>query len=1061
VNERQLVVSNGIVFGRRSEKGDVKYKTIQMDAGGDDFSAFTTLSADGRFAIFRSRATNLTVPAPSPGVTGAFLYDSCLSANGPVPSCTPALELASITQVPTAGDAGDGFTTPTAVTPNGRYVVFESNASNINTPLTPASSQQLYVRDRVDHMTETISVGDGGVASNGFFNSGGSISDDGRYVVFQSTSTNIVSPSTTPGIQHVYLRDRCIANGAQVCMNPHTELVDVSSSEVAADDDSFVNDLAGGENAISADGRFVAFASNASNLVPNDTNGLTTPQDMFVRDRLLGTTVRVSVNSAGEETTDNCGMNTPSISADGKVVVFTTCASNLAPGSDNSRFDTFAHDLATGRTELVTLGNGDYLSNGDNFNGGISGDGRFVSIDMGNFGSGTIAPDGGHGAMIRDRLTGIIERIDLDSSGMQLPNQVWPTVSRDGRVFAMTSPSSFPPHVVLRTPDPTDTAADLTGDADQGDVILEAINTAGVPPGMATATLLCPADEVAVASGRAAFLRPNAAGPTPSLPNCPAMSGNPGEKIVHYWPGSGAAQNLAFPATAVAIATPPGDTYIAAISSTVAGEVSVYKTSNPGWVDTGLKADTIGFCGSILAVITPESLQGNLNGDSDPDDRVLRLYDPSTGEVIETGQAAEEFVCDDQIVAFRTSEAAQGNQNLQGSASPTPPAFVLQTYDLQRPACLLAAHPADCVTNSADAVQTCQLDACDPRFPYRLTGRSVRFLTVECTQRGANTGGCATGGSDLNGNGSAGDLVIRSFTDGFTTTIGAVDDTTGDPLQGGGTTGGGGTVSVSTGLCVEMLAGTSCMTDDDCVAAAGFCSAGVCARGQGTCSTTADCPAGTTCDLSAPIVPASADVDADGVPDQLDDCPTVADPDQTDTDQDGVGDACDAATCGNGVVEGYEVCDGAANAQCAGPCLASCKCDVCGVPSSGIKDTVRVSAHNGAGLLVAKLTVGLPGGYVNEPLTVDLADGSGLLASQSVTLLPPKGHSGTKWQMKTKRDGLQKVQLRAIPSAPGQFQLKVKAKHFFATANDTPANTRLTVTVGGRCFTHAAKKVTP
>src|SRR5262249_34999358 len=171
---------------------------------------------------------------------------------------------------------------------------------------------------------------------------------------------------------------------------------------------------------------------------------------------------------------------TPSISADGKVVVFTTCASNLAPGSDNSRFDTFAHDLATGRTDLVTLGNGDYLSNGDNFNGGISGDGRFVSVDMGNFGSGTIAPDGGHGAMIRDRLTGIIERIDLDTSGTQFTNQVWPTLSRDGRVFAMTSPSSGTLHVQLRTPDPTDIAADLTGDGDQSDVILQAVDTAGV-----------------------------------------------------------------------------------------------------------------------------------------------------------------------------------------------------------------------------------------------------------------------------------------------------------------------------------------------------------------------------------------------------------------------------------------------------------------------------------------------------------------------------------------------------------------------------------------------------
>src|SRR6185436_10940040 len=105
------------------EKGDAKYQTIQMDAGGDDDSNFTTLSADGRFAVFRSRATNLTVPAPSGGAFAAFLYDSCLSANGLVPSCTPQVEIVSITQSPVAGLASNNFTTPTAVTPDGRYVV--------------------------------------------------------------------------------------------------------------------------------------------------------------------------------------------------------------------------------------------------------------------------------------------------------------------------------------------------------------------------------------------------------------------------------------------------------------------------------------------------------------------------------------------------------------------------------------------------------------------------------------------------------------------------------------------------------------------------------------------------------------------------------------------------------------------------------------------------------------------------------------------------------------------------------------------------------------------------
>jgi hypothetical protein len=78
-----------------------------------------------------------------------------------------------------------------------------------------------------------------------------------------------------------------------------------------------------------------------------------------------------------------------------------------------------------------------------------------------------------------------------------------------------------------------------------------------------------------------------------------------------------------------------------------------------------------------------------------------------------------------------------------------------------------------------------------------------------------------------------------------------------------------------------------------------------------------------------------------------------------------------------------------------------------------------------------------------------------------VLRLHPVGRSGTKWQLATKRDGIQKVQLTAIKKLPGQFQLQVKAKHFFTAATDTPANTHLTVTIGGRCFAHAADKVTP
>jgi hypothetical protein len=144
VNERQLVVSNGIVFGRRNEKGHVSYQTIEMDAGGDDDSEFTTLSADGRFPVFRSRATNLTVPAPSGGATDAFLYDSCLSSRARCRAARPARAC----EHHNVAVARRGRLRARRPSHDGRYVVFESGATT-STRAEPVGQPEVYLRDRV------------------------------------------------------------------------------------------------------------------------------------------------------------------------------------------------------------------------------------------------------------------------------------------------------------------------------------------------------------------------------------------------------------------------------------------------------------------------------------------------------------------------------------------------------------------------------------------------------------------------------------------------------------------------------------------------------------------------------------------------------------------------------------------------------------------------------------------------------------------------------------------------------------------------------------------------
>src|SRR5207249_430513 len=154
----------------------------------------------------------------------------------------------------------------------------------------------------------------------------------------------------------------------------------------------------------------------------------------------------------------------------------------------------------TGFTEIASLVSGGLASDTDIYAGGLSGDGRYVAMDATYFAD-PLWPGGFAGALVHDRLTGVTEHIDLDTNGDIHPNELYPILSRDGHVFAFLAggPSKS---LFLRQPDLSVTGNDLTGDGDQSDIVLETIDTAGVPPGTATPTLVCPAGQVAVAHGR-------------------------------------------------------------------------------------------------------------------------------------------------------------------------------------------------------------------------------------------------------------------------------------------------------------------------------------------------------------------------------------------------------------------------------------------------------------------------------------------------------------------------------------------------------------------------------
>src|SRR5207247_1588614 len=183
--------------------------------------------------------------------------------------------------------------------------------------------------------------------------------------------------------------------------------------------------------------RFLAFASDATSLVPGDTNGNT---DVFVHDRQTGTTERVSVDSAGHE--GNGYSQQPAISADGRFVAFTSDATNLVPGDTNGVTDVFVHDRQTGTTERVSVdsaGNqGDRRSGNSLSRPAISAGGRFVAFASD---ATTLVPGDTNGdvdVFVHDRETGTTERVG--ERAVERPFGVTgPSLSADGRFVAFAS----------------------------------------------------------------------------------------------------------------------------------------------------------------------------------------------------------------------------------------------------------------------------------------------------------------------------------------------------------------------------------------------------------------------------------------------------------------------------------------------------------------------------------------------------------------------------------------------------------------------------------------------
>jgi Tol biopolymer transport system component len=305
------------VFVRDRNTGTT-YLVSKSSAGvlGDDGSYDASISGDGRYVAFYSQAANL-VSGDSNGMQDIFVRDRN----------TGTTYLVSRSS---AGVVGGGMSLDPSISSDGRYVAFESSATNLVSGDTNLL-QDIFVRDRNTGTTYLVSRSSAGVQTDGV-SYDPSLSGNGRYVAFDSSATNLVADDTN-GARDIFVRDRNTGT---------TYRVSVSSSGTEATAASY-------SPGISSDGRYVAFESAATNLVTSDTNG---QEDIFVRDRQTGTTTLVSKNSAGVQGDDSS--YDPAISADGRFVTFISSATNLVADDTNGLDDIFVRDRNTGTTYLVS-----------------------------------------------------------------------------------------------------------------------------------------------------------------------------------------------------------------------------------------------------------------------------------------------------------------------------------------------------------------------------------------------------------------------------------------------------------------------------------------------------------------------------------------------------------------------------------------------------------------------------------------------------------------------------------------------------------------------------------
>jgi Tol biopolymer transport system component len=447
------------------------------------------------------------------------------ASSGVCPRPAVAVDLAS---AGAAGVSGNGPTQEAAITPNGRWVVFTTAAKNLVASDLNGASTDVFLRDLRDGVTTLVSGNRFATGTGNGASRDAAVTDNGRWVVFTSDADDLVGNDGN-GVADVFVRDLQTGTTTLVSVKPDgsgsatgasgTPSISangrwVSFSSVAEDlvandgngqEDVFVRDLQTGTTSLvsidrqgsssgtgrsyapvlTPSGRTVAFVSNANDLVADDDNDAF---DVFLRDLNAGTTTLVSIgrDGVGGGRTDSWG---PIVTPNGRYVVFNSAAKNLVSGDRNQASDVFLRDLRQGTTTLVSVSrNGKRTGSGASEALGVAASGRYVLFTSV---ADNVAPGDRNqtdDVFLRDLRDGVTKIVSANANGRSANGaSTTGSLSSDGRFVLFTS----------RATNLVTTPVSGLGDVYRRDVV-DGVTVLASASGAATAGADGPSESVAI-----------------------------------------------------------------------------------------------------------------------------------------------------------------------------------------------------------------------------------------------------------------------------------------------------------------------------------------------------------------------------------------------------------------------------------------------------------------------------------------------------------------------------------------------------------------------------------